>query len=772
MPHPLPATPRCRTTLSVAAVTAAVLALSASGAAAQEVTFITPVAGVTSINGLRATLTYEPLEQFGYQRLNLRVEAAKPANADRQITVRFYGDRGVLGQDSDRYDTAVEQDAELPAGAKRVELALTVPKLHDWGIIRWELWVDGVRDPALSGVRPQSNLGGGPRIELFAPQGLRDQRPINFYRGVTRERGSEPYFGGLGPELVAVLDSEPLPSDWRLLESYHAVVVSAEKLADAAEQDPAGLAALQRWLCLGGRLLVEDAGDDFERLDRIDQMLAQSAQPFDKQLARVQQDEVRDQTATKEEIAPRPGADGQDEQDELADEAPPPFSEHPAWRWGRLLLPVNAVDQEASEAEAPSEPRGRRRRVETDAWFLECPIGFGVATAFPGRIDDLPQQSPTTGRQGDPLAASPRWLMRSVSRRLAQMDWRERHGMVPNRGAAEFANWLVPGVGAAPVDAFRWMITLFVLLVGPASFFFLRAYHRTQLMALTAPLAAAAFTLGLFAYATLSDGIGLRVRSRSLTFIDQHSQQACSWSRQSYYAGLAPAEGLTFPRSAAVYPTLPPWDMASRDPSNPYMREVLLSDNTQQLSRGWLASRDTSQLLVLDGGPATARLEVDATGDGVRAVNRLGVELDQLLVLDREARWWVSSGLDSGAEVELEPTTRRDVVELVRNAFFETAPSFPVGIGADDSGRQNTLLGPVRARDRRSNSTPDSFLEGRLAMLLSDIEGRNDGLTAALKPGSYLALSSKSTCAPIGHADARELGSFHVTVGVWEATRP
>jgi len=58
----------------------------------------------------------------------------------------------------------------------------------------------------------------------------------------------------------------------------------------------------------------------------------------------------------------------------------------------------------------------------------------------------------------------------------------------------------------------------------------------------------------LFTYASLADGFATRVRARSLTWIDQRRGQAACWTRLSYYAGLSPAGGLTFPADVAVLP--------------------------------------------------------------------------------------------------------------------------------------------------------------------------------------------------------------------------
>ena len=132
--------------------------------------------------------------------------------------------------------------------------------------------------------------------------------------------------------------------------------------------------------------------------------------------------------------------------------------------------------------------------------------------------------------------------------------WYQRHGMSLHRANDDYWNWLVPGIGRAPVGSFLILIAAFVVVIGPVNYFLLRRKRRLYLLLVTVPLGAALVTAALFAYALISDGLGIRVRVRSFTEIDQRAGRAVSWSRQSYYAGLAPSGGLTFPETAVVFP--------------------------------------------------------------------------------------------------------------------------------------------------------------------------------------------------------------------------
>ena len=105
----------------------------------------------------------------------------------------------------------------------------------------------------------------------------------------------------------------------------------------------------------------------------------------------------------------------------------------------------------------------------------------------------------------------------------------------------------MPGIGLTPVGSFLVLIALFVVLIGPVNYYLLRRWRRLYLLLVTVPAGAALRDAALFAYALICDGLGVRVRVRGLIEIDQRVGRTVSWSRQSYYAGLAPSQGLASP---------------------------------------------------------------------------------------------------------------------------------------------------------------------------------------------------------------------------------
>src|SRR5262249_26323111 len=151
------------------------------------------------------------------------------------------------------------------------------------------------------------------------------------------------------------------------------------------------------------------------------------------------------------------------------------------------------------------ENGGGRVAAESSPRFFEQKIGLGKLRAYRGENDAAvyptlatvatPTASGGGGEGGEDFARA-----LAIGRGPTQR-WDTRHGLTPDAANTEFAKFLVPGVGMAPVTYFQVLITLFVLLIGPANYWFLKRAKRLHLMVLTVPLAAGITTLALFAYA-------------------------------------------------------------------------------------------------------------------------------------------------------------------------------------------------------------------------------------------------------------------------------
>jgi hypothetical protein len=351
------------------------------------------------------------------------------------------------------------------------------------------------------------------------------------------------------------------------------------------------------------------------------------------------------------------------------------------------------------------------------------------------------------------------WLLNSIGAR--RFVWYQRHGLSAWQPNEDFWRFLIPGVGLAPVTAFRILITLFVLGIGPVNYLLLRRSKRLHLLVVTVPLSALAITLLLFGYAIVADGLGTRVRVRSFTQIDSRRGQAACWSRLSYYAGVAPFEGLRFPDEVAVIPLeYAPMDERTRE------RELIWEDD-QWLASGWLASRTPAQYLTLRSRPTDLGLRIAPSKDSpgaLRIENHLKTPIQQLVLRGRGDRYFWAADVPAGGTADARPIEPGDARRRLQRTFLGHEPEYPPGMEPAGLGRSSQWRG---GRRRRGPGGPgDSVVPQQATGLLE----RSLALARSLnlRPQSYVAIVDRSPEVVLGTPAAREEAGLHVILGNWE----
>lgn len=341
--------------------------------------------------------------------------------------------------------------------------------------------------------------------------------------------------------------------------------------------------------------------------------------------------------------------------------------------------------------------------------------------------------------------------------------------MTPGNANFEFANLLVPGVGLAPVTEFRVLITLFVLLIGPANYWLLKRFRRLHLLVLTVPLAATVTTAMLFVYAIVSDGFSTTMRVHSLTTLDQRAGEAACWARLSYYSGLAPSAGLTFPADTAVYPIIPGWNETGADPDMGVRRELAWQAQEARLTRGWLRSRTPTQFLTIRARQSSLALELLPTKDGLRATNKLGSTVEFVVAVDDSGRLFFGEGLQVNARANLQAIDRIEAIRRLRTLVTEHKAEMPAALAAPDSeflAMQNRQQ--MRSFRRAGFQYGNERLStNRMNQMLDQLAGLSNMPALATPPKSYIAVTEKGPEVPLGIEGATEEASFHVIIGQW-----
>jgi hypothetical protein len=347
--------------------------------------------------------------------------------------------------------------------------------------------------------------------------------------------------------------------------------------------------------------------------------------------------------------------------------------------------------------------------------------------------------------------------------------WSVRHGTAPDDPNRDFASLLVPGVGLAPVTEFRVLITLFVLIIGPVNFWLLNRWRRLHLMVLTVPLAAVVMTAALFAYSAVSDGFGTSARAHSLAVIDQRTGEAACWSRLSYYSGLAPGSGLTMPADTVLYPINPAWNNSSFGGNLGLQRETVWDNGEVKLSRGWLRSRTPTQYVAIRSRETPHRLNLAASGDKLRAINKLSAKINFVLVFDRSQKLWIGEEMADGSMTFLKPIEQTEAIRRFRQLVMTNAPEPPAALADGDSHyailerRTNRMYrsryGYPEADTRLTTSSVNEYL--------ADLAGLAGQPALDLPPRSYVAVTDTGPEVELGLQGVKEEASFHIVVGHW-----
>jgi hypothetical protein len=262
----------------------------------------------------------------------------------------------------------------------------------------------------------------------------------------------------------------------------------------------------------------------------------------------------------------------------------------------------------------------------------------------------------------------------------------------------------------------------------------------------TAPAAALATTILLFGYGMMSDGFEVQARTRTLTLLDQREGDVVSWGRLSYYAGIAPRNGLRVPSDQLMYPIMPRWAASRYGGRATGAPRKMAWTQDQELTQGWLASRTPTQYHAIVSRPSKKRIDLRATEKGLHVVNHLGVDITHLAVEDYDGRFYWSENL-ADSKGQMVPSTKQDTLTKgIRQLFTANLPESPDG-GDGHSGIYGHALS-------------QSIMEARL-------EAINSPIVQSWGRGKYIAFTKRAVELDLGLDDVVEEASFHVIEGTW-----
>ncbi|MBN2295333.1 MAG: hypothetical protein JXM70_23080 [Pirellulales bacterium] len=684
--------------------------------------------------GLSMTVDSRWMTCGGYRPVRITFTAAAPLKADRSLTVDIITSSNWYRGSS---QLTVTEDFKIPAGSTRISKVVSLPEIATWDTFKVLVYEDEELVKPLSNLQfnPSRRTAGNwqynqvwgetPGI-LFVGDKLPDTNELSLHFGspVNLQGQGVPVpqvtmGGGMGvgmgmgvaktnlkvplPSALAV-PSAKLPPRWIDYTGLDVVCLSLKQLSDLKNKQPEVFGAITAWTASGGNLWIYGVGAKWERIDELHRLLEMPKTDTKK-------DPTTGWTKPQAELF---GHEMKKEQS----------GRYSGGIYGRRRI-ISAYDQYT-----PQPNRSRKApKTPADPHFVFRDFDMGMIVALK---DDKP--FPGTRWQWG-------WLLSATGQN--RWNWDQRHGVSIYGDNGYFLNFRIPGVGLAPVGAFRVLLTFFVLAIGPLNYIALKRIRRLNLLVVTIPAGAILVTAGLFAYAVVDDGFSTRVRMRSATVIDQHRDRAVCWNRLCYYAGMAPSRGLTFPDDVAVIPIESPASINSR-----HVR-ALYWDEEQWMHKGWLDARTLTQFLTLRSRPCTAGLEISPSPNGVKEIevkNNLGTSIELLVVRMSDGKYYWVSDVEQDAIVSASEVTQTEAFARLEQRALEEKPRYPEGM---------RNLRRYYPGVNVSNVSDNSLLERKLTC-------------RSLSPCSYVAIVDRSPEVVVGGPYSfKDVDSFHVIFGTW-----
>jgi hypothetical protein len=528
-----------------------------------------------------------------------------------------------------------------------------------------------------------------------------------------------------------LIPPEELSARWLSSSNADLAVISLTDMRYLQEKYPDRLEALLRWTMAGGSLMVYGCGDEWQRLSELYQLVG-----------------LPEEAAKPEESARWRMPHGSDFHGQVQGVNPNSGTTYYG-PGGMAATPSVVLTEPPSVVLNPPDPLP----------FASRRLGLGVLVAY---------------RAENPFPGTPRdwgglWNTIGSYRFLAS----RRYGVSFESRNPDFWNFVIPGVGEAPVYGFMAMIALFMLLIGPVNYQLLKRWRRLSLLLVTVPLGAGLFTLGLFSFAILSDGFSTRTRVRSFTALEPTAGRAASMSRQTYYTAFVPSDGMHYPPDTAVFPLYDqPYDMARA--GNFFDSDSQWLDGKLNLQRRYLAAREHRQLLAVRSTDTQARLDVKPAGERLQVHNLLGTRIELALLSDAHGQLYVVKNLDASTARPAEPIELSAARKLWTEQVGPKTPALPPGF---DSNRYTNIFSRryYYGGSQWNASQASSLLERGIHEVDELLLSNSQSPTAQQVQGqAFVAITTDSILgsdgeplAPLGIQNTQVVESLHVVRGSW-----
>ncbi len=207
---------------------------------------------------------------------------------------------------------------------------------------------------------------------------------------------------------------------------------------------------------------------------------------------------------------------------------------------------------------------------------------------------------------------------------------------------------LLPNLTEIPLRLLFVVMLVFVLLIGPLNFWYLRRKKKEPWILVTTPVISLIFCAVVILFITFSEGWYSRGRAVAITLLDQTAQQSVTRAWMAVYAPISPRGGFNFRAGDCL--------------EFGHMGSPKLNLNeSQHYISGLLIPRVPLDYELKRVETRRERLQVQSVENGqLRLVNGLGGSLQSLAVVGHDSRIYRSQGvIGAGAAIALPDSGRK-----------------------------------------------------------------------------------------------------------------
>jgi hypothetical protein len=249
---------------------------------------------------------------------------------------------------------------------------------------------------------------------------------------------------------------------------------------------------------------------------------------------------------------------------------------------------------------------------------------------------------------------------------------------------------LIRAVGKPPVWIFCGMVALFGAVLGPGLLIVTARLARRSLMIFLVPAISLLATLAIVFYGVLHEGFQTHVRVTSVQALDSTTQTGFVWSRQNYFSGLPPREGIRFSPHTFAREVAPEYDRYTNrwdgDPRRGVSSTITVLPD-KQVWTGWLKPRQQQQLLVGHASPSLAlpiAIERNQPGE-VRMANTSSHALPIVLLRGAGNDYYLAQKVAAGEAVAVKSSDVKTIQAQVAKSIVDYRPTSPPELGEGGS---------------------------------------------------------------------------------------